>query len=174
TIKNFCAMCTGEKGIRISDKPLHHKSPPASQIVMELFVDVVPETVKYFRAMCTGEKGIRISDKPLHHNKGSSFHCVIPYFICQGGDFTVGKSIGSELIYGAKFTDENFVRKHTRTRVLLMANAGPRTNDAQLFIWRMKWLDGKHVIFGQVVEEYDVVKAMEKVGLGSGRTSRPV
>eukprot|EP00667_Euglena_gracilis_P023186 EG_transcript_26116 len=150
----------------------------AGRISMELFADAVPKTAENFRALCTGEKGVGQSGKPLHY-KGSIFHRVIPQFMCQGGDFTRGDGRGGESIYGAKFPDESFAGKagkHFGFGCLSMANAGPNTNGSQFFLCTSvtEWLNGKHVVFGQVVDGFEVLEKVEAVGSNSGATSKKV
>eukprot|EP00009_Paramoeba_aestuarina_P009127 CAMPEP_0201520966 /NCGR_PEP_ID=MMETSP0161_2-20130828/13556_1 /ASSEMBLY_ACC=CAM_ASM_000251 /TAXON_ID=180227 /ORGANISM="Neoparamoeba aestuarina, Strain SoJaBio B1-5/56/2" /LENGTH=174 /DNA_ID=CAMNT_0047919501 /DNA_START=28 /DNA_END=552 /DNA_ORIENTATION=+ len=151
---------------------------PTGRLVFELYADAVPKTAENFRALCTGEKGVGSAGKPLHF-LNSIFHRIIPNFMCQGGDFTRHNGTGGESIYGAKFADETFAGKagrHTGFGCLSMANAGPNTNGSQFFICTADtpWLDGKHVVFGKLLEGADVLKKMELQGTSSGATRQKV
>ena len=148
----------------------------AGRIEFELFADTCPKTAENFLKLCVGTKN---KDGKTLHFKGSTFHRVIPGFMCQGGDFTRGDGTGGESIYGGRFDDETFAGKagkHFGPGCLSMAKAGKNTNGSQFFICTAPTphLDGKHVVFGQVVKGYDVVKAMEAVGSRSGKTSSKV
>jgi len=134
------------------------------RVTFEVKDDIVPKTARNFEALCTHAKGFGY--------RGAPFHRVIPQFMAQTGDFTRGDGRGGESIYGPRFKDENFKLRHDGPGVLAMANAGKNTNGSQFFITYAPttWLDGKHVVFGQVVSGWDVMKKIEACGTRTGKT----
>jgi cyclophilin family peptidyl-prolyl cis-trans isomerase len=153
-------------------------SAPAGRISLELFKDDCPMAAENFRCLCTGEKGVSVASGLPLHLKDSTFHRVIPGFMCQAGDFHRGDGTGGESIYGATFHDENLKLEHSTPGTLAMANSGPDTNASQFYITCVEtpWLDGLHVVFGRTIDEESirVLQKMEACGAKSGRTSVPI
>eukprot|EP00555_Chaetoceros_dichaeta_P010779 CAMPEP_0198264138 /NCGR_PEP_ID=MMETSP1447-20131203/14908_1 /TAXON_ID=420782 /ORGANISM="Chaetoceros dichaeta, Strain CCMP1751" /LENGTH=230 /DNA_ID=CAMNT_0043952989 /DNA_START=66 /DNA_END=758 /DNA_ORIENTATION=- len=149
------------------------KGGKKQRIILGLFGGVAPRAVENFRSLCACDSGNgKLSGKPLCF-KGTTFHRIIPNFIIQGGDFTHGDGTGGESIYGGKFNDEAMDLKMNHRYLLTMANAGPNSNGSQFFINTIKasWLDGKHVVFGMVMEGREVVNEIEMCGTNGGSPS---
>lgn len=145
------------------------------RLKFELFHDQLPFTSENFRCLCTGETGLGYWLRPRWYRDTNTR--VVPGFMCQGGDFNFGSALMGESIYGQKFRDERFCYKHSKRGVLSMANVGRRhTNNSQFFITfaPCPWLDGKHVVFGHVVEGMEVLDVMEASGTEGGKTSTTV
>ena len=145
------------------------------RVVFGLYGKEEPKTVANFMALSVGDLKSKLNGEQMAY-KNTVFHRIIPGFMAQGGDFEFGNGRGGESIYGKKFDDENFDVGFERPYQLAMANAGPNTNGSQFFVTFKKtdWLDGKHVVFGEVLGGKDVIDAMEKFGTGNGNPTAKV
>ncbi len=121
------------------------------KIIIKLFDKIVPKTCNNFRKLCETKKYIT-----------APFHRIIKDFMLQSGDFTNYNGTGGVSIYGKQFEDENFKLNHDRPYLLSMANSGPDTNGSQFFITTTETphLDGKHVVFGEVVKGFEIIKKL--------------
>ncbi|ETW03201.1 hypothetical protein, variant [Aphanomyces invadans] len=140
---------------------------PIGRITTELYMDLVPKTAENFRALVTGD------NVPGYSYKKSKCHRILKGFIVQCGDFEYGKGYGGKSIYGGDdtFEDEKagLELTHSKRYILQMANYGPNTNKSQFCIMLAPspGLNGHHVVFGEVVDGFHVVDAMEAAGVST-------
>ncbi|RLN86019.1 hypothetical protein BBJ28_00018671 [Nothophytophthora sp. Chile5] len=177
-VASLSYVAEGSKGPKITNQVYFDVTiggEAAGRIVMGLYGKTVPKTAENFRALCTGEKGMGTKGHPLHF-KDSIFHRIIPNFMVQGWKACIvtGVELTVLLLDVARFLSPS--SKHTGKGTLSMANSGANTNGSQFFICTAKtsWLDGRHVVFGRVVEGLDVLDAIEAVGSQSGTPSQKV
>eukprot|EP00850_Spirogloea_muscicola_P012990 SM000086S23042 [mRNA] locus=s86:282223:284637:- [translate_table: standard] len=172
---------------------------PLGRVVIELKKDMAPRTADNFLQLCQRPAGEGYRNSRFHriipgfmcqgqsslHRRpalagraalASSLLRLTFLHLRAGGDFTNDNGTGGRSIYGNKFPDETFVLSHEGPGVLSMANSGPNTNGSQFFLCvaATPWLNGRHVVFGQVIEGFGVVKAIESLGNRSGETSQDV
>jgi cyclophilin family peptidyl-prolyl cis-trans isomerase len=173
TAENFRALCTGEKGFGYAGCGFHRVIPQF----------MIQAGVRRWAGPALG--GAALGGRLRRSAKPASLPCLslslltlpdLPSLLNppQGGDFTAGNGTGGKSIYGAKFADENFNLRHVRPGLLSMANAGPNTNGSQFFITTVEtpWLDGRHVVFGEVMEGMELVQKIESAPTGA--QDRPV
>ncbi|CAH1797589.1 unnamed protein product [Owenia fusiformis] len=131
------------------------------RFVVALFGDTAPMTTLNFKSIVEGYK----RGKETLWYKGTNIHRIVPDFVIQMGDITVGDGTGGRSIFGEKFNDEDFVLSHRAPGWLAMANHGKDTNASQFYILlnKARWLDGKHVVFGKVVRGMDVIRTLGEV-----------
>merc|ERR1712187_947772 len=146
------------------------------RMIFKLYQNICPKTCENFRCLCNGERGTGLITKMPLHFKGSKFHRVIPGFMAQGGDFELGDGRGGESIFGGKFNDEagGLALRHAKRGLLSMANSGKDTNGSQFFILfkPAHHLNGKHCVFGEIVEGHATLDAIE--GVKTQSDDRPI
>mmetsp|Transcript_67461 Transcript_67461/g.161858 ORF Transcript_67461/g.161858 Transcript_67461/m.161858 type:complete len:239 (+) Transcript_67461:109-825(+) len=146
------------------------------RMIFKLYTKECPRTAENFRALCTGEVGAGLTTRCPLHFKGSKFHRIISGFMAQGGDFELGDGRGGESIYGGKFKDEagGLQLRHGQRGLLSMANSGRDTNGSQFFILfkPQHHLNGKHCVFGEMVEGEATLDAIE--GVKTQSNARPI
>eukprot|EP00053_Salpingoeca_punica_P006745 m.63202 g.63202 ORF g.63202 m.63202 type:complete len:243 (+) comp13834_c0_seq2:61-789(+) len=180
TVREAIASTPAWSG-RSNGAPPAFAPPPAlraGRIVVELFDKECPKTAENFRALCTGEKGVgKASGKALHY-KGCKLHRLVKGFCAQGGDFVRGDGSAGDSIFGGKFNDEKegLKLKHDRAGVLSMANSGKNSNSSQFFftLAAAPQCDGKHVVFGKVVQGLEVLQRLNEVATASGDPTQAV
>merc|ERR1719229_741567 len=146
------------------------------RMIFKLYQNICPKTCENFRCLCNGERGTGLITKMPLHYQGAKFHRIIPGFMCQGGDFELGDGRGGESIYGGKFSDEagGLALRHAKRGLLSMANSGRDTNGSQFFILfkPAHHLNGKHCVFGEMVEGHATLDAIE--GVKTQSDDRPI
>lgn len=147
------------------------------RLVVGLYGNHLPLTVNNFLSLCAGVKCNDDAGTDMHY-RGCPFHRVVPKVLCQTGDVIEGDGTASVSVYGQPFPDESFAIKHSRAGLLSMANAGPNTNGSQFFfiLGESEHLNGKHVVFGELLDGWPVLKRVEACGAAdlSGNTVRKV
>mmetsp|Transcript_58390 Transcript_58390/g.126320 ORF Transcript_58390/g.126320 Transcript_58390/m.126320 type:complete len:472 (+) Transcript_58390:65-1480(+) len=134
------------------------------RVVFELFADITPRTAENFRALCTGEYGVSRTTRKRLCYEGCSFFRSSKNLV-QAGDLHADSGAGGESIYGPTFNDEDFTRRHTQAGILSMANKGRNSNGSQFMVLlkRAPQFDGRNIVFGQVVDGMDVIRAIAQV-----------